>query len=66
MVGNESLVKIHVHTNFPNKVLRRALREGTLHDIQINNMEDQRKEAAGEGRNSRRESRRKKSTYSGS
>jgi DAK2 domain fusion protein YloV len=48
VVGNESLVKIHVHTNFPNKVLRRALREGTLHDIQINNMEDQRREAAGE------------------
>jgi DAK2 domain fusion protein YloV len=48
VVGNESLVKIHIHTNFPNKVLRRALREGTLHDIQINNMEDQRKEAAGE------------------
>ena len=48
VVGNENLVKIHVHTNHPHKVLRRALREGTLHDIQINNMEDQRKEAAGE------------------
>ena len=48
VVGNESLVKIHVHTNNPGKVLRTALREGTLHDIQINNMEDQRKEAAGE------------------
>ena len=47
VVGNENLVKIHVHTNHPHKVLRRALREGTLHDIQINNMEDQRKEAAG-------------------
>ncbi len=48
VVGDESLVKIHVHTNNPSKVLRTALREGTLHDIQINNMEDQRKEAAGE------------------
>jgi len=48
VVGNESLVKIHVHTNCPHKVLRRALREGTIHDIQINNMEDQRREAAGE------------------
>ncbi|NQT66913.1 MAG: DAK2 domain-containing protein [Actinobacteria bacterium] len=48
VVGNENLVKIHVHTNHPQKVLKRALREGTLHDIQINNMEDQRKEAAGE------------------
>ncbi|MBC8388541.1 MAG: DAK2 domain-containing protein [Actinobacteria bacterium] len=48
VVGNENLVKIHVHTNHPQKVLGTALREGTLHDIQINNMEDQRKEAAGE------------------
>lgn len=48
VVGNENLVKIHVHTNHPQKVLKRALKEGTLHDIQINNMEDQRKEAAGE------------------
>jgi DAK2 domain fusion protein YloV len=48
VVGNESLVKIHVHTNYPHKVLRRALREGTLHDIQINNMEDQRKEVVRE------------------
>ncbi len=47
VVGNENLVKIHVHTNHPYKVLRRALKEGTLHDIQINNMEDQRQEAAG-------------------
>ena len=48
VVGNENLVKIHVHTNHPQKVLKRALREGTLHEIQINNMEDQRKEAVGE------------------
>ncbi|MFA5014598.1 MAG: DAK2 domain-containing protein [Actinomycetota bacterium] len=47
VVGNENVVKIHVHTNHPHKVLRRALHEGTLHDIQINNMEDQRNEAAG-------------------
>ncbi len=48
VVGNENLVKIPVHTNHPQKVLKRALREGTLHEIQINNMEDQRKEAVGE------------------
>jgi DAK2 domain fusion protein YloV len=47
VVGNENLVKIHVHTNQPHRVLRTALREGTLHEIQINNMEDQRTEAAG-------------------
>ncbi len=47
VVGNENMIKIHIHTNHPNKVLRRALGEGTIHDIQIDNMEDQRKEAVG-------------------
>ncbi len=46
VVGNPKLVKIHVHTNFPQKVLHRALKEGTIHDIQINNMIDQSKQAA--------------------
>ncbi len=45
IVGNDRIVKIHVHTNFPQKVLKRALKEGTLHDIQINNMVDQSKQA---------------------
>ena len=49
VVGNENLVKIHVHTNTPQKVMKRAIREGTLHDIDINNMEDQRMEAVGTG-----------------
>lgn len=44
VVGNQNMIKIHVHTNHPNKVLQRALREGTIHDIQIDNMEDQRNE----------------------
>ncbi|GAI80233.1 unnamed protein product [marine sediment metagenome] len=48
IVGNESIVKIHVHTNTPQKVLNRAIRQGTIHDIQINNMKDQRMEAIGE------------------
>jgi len=47
VVGNENLVKVHVHTNIPQKVIKRALREGTLHDIDINNMEDQRMETIG-------------------
>lgn len=47
VVGNENVIKIHVHTNHPHKVLRRALHEGTLHEIQIHNMEDQRTEVAG-------------------
>lgn len=45
IVGNPNLVKIHVHTNFPQKVLHRALKEGTLHEIQINNMVDQSRQA---------------------
>jgi len=44
VVGNENLVKIHVHSNHPHKVLARALKEGTLHEIQINNMVDQNKD----------------------
>ncbi len=45
IVGNDRIVKIHIHTNYPQRVLHRALREGTLHDIQINNMVDQSKQA---------------------
>ena len=45
VVGNDRLVKIHIHTNYPQKVLRRTLREGTLHEIQINNMVDQSNQA---------------------
>ena len=44
VVGNQNMIKIHVHTNQPNKVLKRALKVGTIHDIQINNMKDQRDE----------------------
>jgi len=44
VVGNENLIKIHVHTNYPHEVIRRALKEGVLHEIQINNMVDQYKE----------------------
>ncbi|MGM0364944.1 MAG: DAK2 domain-containing protein [Actinomycetota bacterium] len=51
VVGDKKLVKIHVHTNHPHKVLQRSLKEGTLHDIQINNMVEQSKQAkVGEGR----------------
>ncbi len=45
VVGSPKLVKIHVHTNHPHKVLQRSLREGTLHDIQINNMVEQSQQA---------------------
>lgn len=44
VVGNENMVKIHVHSNNPQKVIGRALKEGILHEIEINNMVDQNKD----------------------
>jgi len=44
VVGNENLVKIHVHSNNPQKVIGRALKEGILHEIDVNNMVDQNKD----------------------
>ncbi|MCL4416511.1 MAG: DAK2 domain-containing protein [Actinobacteria bacterium] len=44
VVGTENLVKVHVHSNNPNKILARALKEGVLHEIEIKNMVDQNKE----------------------
>src|SRR5665811_988374 len=44
VVGNENLVKIHVHSNNPHKVIGRALKEGKLHEIEVNNMVDQNKD----------------------
>ncbi len=41
VVGDDSLIKVHVHSNYPHKVIARAIKEGTLHEIQINNMVDQ-------------------------
>jgi DAK2 domain fusion protein YloV len=55
VVGNESLVKIHVHTNNPHKVLKRAIKEGSLHEIQIHNMKDQREEEVEEMESAQRE-----------
>jgi DAK2 domain fusion protein YloV len=55
VVGNDSLVKIHVHTNTPHKVLKRAIREGSLHEIQIHNMKDQREEEVEEMESAQKE-----------
>ena len=43
VVGNSENVHIHVHTNEPNLVIRRALKEGEIHNIKIDNMRDQAK-----------------------
>jgi len=44
IVGNEHTVKVHIHTNSPGKVLETCIVYGSLHDIDINNMEDQHEE----------------------
>ena len=44
VVGNESLVKVHIHTNNPGKVLEMALEHGELSKIKIDNMREQHSE----------------------
>lgn len=38
VVGDEELVKVHIHSNHPGKVLETCLQWGDLSDIKINNM----------------------------
>lgn len=38
VVGNENVVKVHIHTNHPGKVMEHALELGSLSDIKIDNM----------------------------
>ncbi len=45
VVTDSRAAKIHIHTACPDLVLQRALQYGTLHDIKIENMHDQHKEA---------------------
>lgn len=44
IVGNSQAVRVHIHTNSPGKVLETCLVYGSLHEIDINNMEDQHEE----------------------
>ena len=44
VVGDENLVHIHIHTFDPGKVLHHATSLGILHEIKIQNMDDQHKE----------------------
>ncbi len=41
VVGDENMVRVHVHTLEPGKVLGFATDKGTLHQIKIDNMQDQ-------------------------
>lgn len=38
VVGNDSVVKVHIHTNHPGKIIEYALETGQLSDIKIDNM----------------------------
>jgi len=41
VVGDETVIKVHVHTNVPGKALQYALRLGELSNIKIDNMREQ-------------------------
>lgn len=41
VVGNEAVVKTHIHTDNPGAVLAYAIQFGSLHDLKIDNMKDQ-------------------------
>lgn len=41
VVGDRNMLKIHIHSNHPGKVLEICLNQGTLHEIHINNMVEQ-------------------------
>lgn len=43
VVGDETLVKVHIHTNNPGQVLEHGLNRGELIDIKIENMREQHK-----------------------
>jgi len=38
VVGNDSAVKVHIHTNHPGRIIEHALETGQLSDIKIDNM----------------------------
>ncbi|MDD3270269.1 MAG: DAK2 domain-containing protein [Syntrophomonadaceae bacterium] len=41
VVGDNNLVKVHIHSNHPGKVLESCLQWGSLSDIKINNMQEE-------------------------
>ena len=46
VVGDDSTVKVHIHSNNPGLVLEECLKRGALTKVQINNMEEQNRQAA--------------------
>lgn len=49
-VGDDKVVKVHIHSNNPGQVLEKCLLFGTLHDIKIDNMHEQHQEILFESR----------------
>lgn len=47
VVGDECTIKVHVHTFRPGEVISYASSKGTLHNIKIDNMQDQHQEYLG-------------------
>ncbi|NLZ94062.1 MAG: DAK2 domain-containing protein [Firmicutes bacterium] len=41
VVGDENVVKIHIHTNNPGQILEKCIKHGTLHKIKVDNMREQ-------------------------
>lgn len=50
VVGDEDLVKVHVHTNNPGLALEKAVKYGELAKIKIENMAEQNREAVSSGK----------------
>lgn len=44
VVGTDSLIKVHIHTNHPGLVLETCLQYGSLHQLKIDNMREQHRE----------------------
>jgi DAK2 domain fusion protein YloV len=49
-VGDEKIVKVHIHTNNPGQVLEKCLLHGSLHNLKIENMRDQHGEILFDGK----------------
>ena len=49
VVGDDDLIKVHVHTNAPGKALQWGLRMGELSHVKIDNMREQHRNLASDG-----------------
>jgi len=44
VIGNNSAVRVHIHTLDPGEIMHYVVSQGTLHEININNMDEQHRE----------------------